>query len=578
MSLFSILEQEIIASVKEIFDYDCTPDEVHLSISGEEGRGDFSSNVALRISQKLGIPATQIAEELAKVVCEKNLVKNVDIAGGGFLNITCTDNALWAELAALLPKDSTFGISDSFEGRIEVVEFAHPNTHKEMHIGHMRTLVVGESISRILEINGATVFRANYQGDIGPHVAKSLWGLQYLLDKRQISISTIDERYSLIEKGRILGEAYVVGNKYYNENRSEIDNLNKALYKRDATVLDLYNTTRSWSLAYYDDFYKRFYTHFDKLYFESEVDYEAIKVVNSHLGTVFEADDSAIIFRGKEYGLHNRVFISSEGNPLYEAKDTALAFRQAKDFDPTRIIHVVGDEQRGYFEVVFKALSLIDPFVGSLEYHLPMGMVSLKGFKMSSRTGVVITIDGLLDEVSKEIQSRTNLSGLTLEEKNEIVEMIAVGAVKYSVLTMNPKKSVLLDKDQAVTLDGMSGPYIQYTIVRTNALLRKAKDIDYRKISFTEDFFLDKNIRALILLLLMYSHVVKQSAQNLEPNLIAEYAFKLAKSYSGFYSSKKIIGSEDKKYEALALLTTVAVSNVLTHSLNLLGIKSPDRM
>jgi arginyl-tRNA synthetase len=543
--------------------------EVNLEIPENETFGDYSSNVALGRKN----PRQAAEEIIGKLKEDEELMANIEkieLAGPGFINFWIKKERLAAELAEINEKKEDYGANNEFKDKKLVVEFAHPNTHKLFHIGHLRNITTGEAISRFLEATGAKVSRVNYQGDIGLHIAKALWGIKKIGFK-----DPKDTR----ERMNFLGEAYVKGNQVYEEDekaKGEIIKINKSLYEEtDKELIKLYQTTRKWSLDYFDLIYKRVDTKFDRLYFESEVVENGKKRAEEALERgIFEKSDGAVIYPGEKRGLHNRVFITKEGVPTYEAKDLGLAELQFSEFTPDKIIHVVGPEQSGYFEVLFKALSEIDPSTSGKEFHLIYGWVRLKEGKMSSRKGNVVQGEWLLDEVKKRIIE-------TYKTDSEIAEKVAVGAVKYSFLKVGLRQEIAFDIEESISLEGNSGPYLQYTVARTNSVLTKARNsnIEIRKSENKMENgkwkMVNEEELSVLRALIHYSEVVKQAAEAFSPNLLANYLFDLAKKFNNFYDKHRIIGGTN--YE-LRIMLTKATGQILKNGLKILGISTPEKM
>lgn len=563
-----MVKKEILNSLKKA----TKEKEIPLNLT-DIAHGDFATSVAFNIAKKKSQSAEKIANDLVDTLSKDNNLKKyiskIEIAGGGFVNFFLSKDYLIDNLKSILSSQN-YGATSENKGKKIMVEYAHPNTHKEMHIGHMRTLILGESLARIFEKTRALVFRANYQGDIGPHVAKAIWGVQKLLKEKNISLKDLKSN-SDSKKAHFLGQAYALGSELYKDNKSEIDLLNSKIYSKDKEVMPLYELTREWSLKYFDALYSRFGTHFDKLYFESQVADQGKEIVTKNINRVFEKSEGAVIFNGEKYALHKRVFITKDGNPTYEGKDMGLAFTQFKDFEFDKNIHIVASEQASYFKVIIKALSLIDPKFEGRQYHLSMGMVSLVGKKMSSRTGEVLTIDELLKEVKNEIKALVKKEDLSKEEFEEISEKAAIAAVKYSVLKTSPTQNVVFDIKRSISLEGDSGPYLQYTIARIKSILRKAKnkDKEFKKVK------LNAQQKHLMRKLSQFSEIITNAAKNYSPNLICSYLFDLAQTYNSFYSKEKIIGASQEDFN---LSLSRAVSDVLTSGLFLLGIEAPEKM
>lgn len=526
--------------------------------------GDFATNVALKVKSP-----RESAEKIVAALPESAVWGKVAVANPGFINFWLSHEVLIGAIGDIAEKRETYGQNNLLRHKKIMVEYAHPNTHKELHIGHLRTLVTGEALSRIFEASQATVFRANYQGDIGPHVAKAISGTKKILTEKSQDLMDV-EKLTLAEKAHLLGLGYVRGNKDYDADKSEIDSLNQKLYQKDPAVWPVYEQTRKWSLDYYNEFYNRFYTHFDRLYFESEVALPGKKIVLENTGKVFSESDGAIIFDGEKFGLHKRVFITSDGNPTYEGKEIGLAPMQFTDFPFDRCIHVVANEQAAYFQVVFKALELVDPkFIGR-QYHLPMGMVSLVGKKISSRTGEIVTVEGLINLVKDLLLPLISPRDYPQEEKEKILEAVTIAAIKYSILKTSPLLNATFDLEKSVSLQGDSGPYLQYTYARAKSVLRKAQQTTDNKLPTTNDLA-DEEL-AILRRLYRFPEVVEAAAKGYSPNLICSYLFELAKRFNNLYNNCPILGND------LRFKLTSATAQVLKNGLNLLGIEALGKM
>lgn len=612
MELVSSITYQVSSILKELGLQDEI--EVSLTIPQDLSHGDYTTNVAMKIfgsinreasSAKFNSPLS-LAEEISSrfPLSDSRFLEKVEAVKPGFINFTLSKEYLINEMNDMIQHPDVVGRTEKLKDKKIMVEFAHPNTHKEMHIGHMRTLITGESVSRTLEANGAEVFRANYQGDIGPHVAKAIIGIQEILKEEKIKFEEI-QKWSHKDKAHFLGRGYVKGNKLYlnKKYKSEIDEINSFLYKRllasekeikegtissfrleeQNKIWNLYQETRKWSLDYYEDFYKRFYTKFKKLFFETEMVGSGKKIVESNIGRVFSKDgDGSVILSKEKSGLHTRVFITQAGNPTYEGKEMGNAFKEYEAFQFDRKIHVVGSEQVGYFQVVFKALELLDPekFEGK-QYHLPMGMVQLAQGKISSRTGEILRVDWLIDEVKQATESLFKEGKLSTNMKEIVLEQIAIGAIKYSVLKVGAKQDVSFDIQTSVTLDGNSGPYIQYTYVRTQSILEKAKlassDSFLHPLRFTLYPFHPEEL-TLLRMAHQFNEVVQKAGDELAPNAIAEYLYEVSKQFNLFYQTLRIIDAETPQQVTFRLALTQLTGLILKRGLELLGIVAPERM
>ncbi len=537
--------------------------------------GDYSTNIALRLKKK-DIPtpfdlANQIVNTFRGLGLPEYLAK-IEIKGAGFINIWLKDEVLFEEVKKVLKAKEKYGSSGLGKKKGIMFEFAHPNTHKQFHIGHLRTTSLGESLARFYETLGYLVYRTNYQGDIGLHVAKCLWGVKKLGIRPMKKLET---------KIDFLGKAYTKGNQAYEESKKakkEIDEINQKLYQKEPQSRKLWQKTKEWSLAYFKEIYQRLNTHFDRFYFESEVAEPGKKLVLANLKKgVFKKSEGAIIFPGEKHGLHNRVFITQNGLPTYEAKDMALAKLQFSEFKVDQCIHVVGPEQKGYFEVIFKALEQVIPQAANKEKHLSYGWVRLKKGKMSSRMGTLVEINWLLAEVKKEIEKILKENkNLNKTQKKKVAEMVTVGAVKYSILKFSPNSEIQFDIKESINIEGDSAPYLQYTYARCQSVLRKAGNDSTPLAEKIPQ--LKPEEKALLRTIYKYPNLVQEAGENFAPNLVCNFLFDLAQKYNLFYHQQSILkaGSEDLKNFRLAL--TAAVAQIIKNGLYLLGIEVPERM
>lgn len=490
--------------------------------------------------------------------------EKIEIAGPGFINFYLSADVLINILRSI-------DTADTSKNDIELVfEFGDPNPFKEPHIGHLRNFILGESLSRIMESTGMKVIRANYQGDVGMHVAKAIFGIK----NQELSIKDLEET-SLDERAKFLGKCYAAGATAYEDDeiaKKEISDINKKLYIGDPEIVFIWEKGRAWSLEYFEILYKLVSLKYEKYYFESEIAPEGLKIVRNNTPEVFEESPSAssgqvaVIYRGENEGLHTRVFINSEGNPTYEAKDLALAFLKHADFPKAESIIMTANEQTEYFKVMLAALSKIDPALGSKTSHLSFGFVQLKEGKMSSRSGNVVTAFWLIDEVRKKIKANFK------EVDERTLEHISVGAVKWGMLKFSRGSDISFSIDESITIEGNSGPYMQYAYARTQSILGKAGKTSFEAKS-CEKF--DTEMLALTRLICQYPYVLENALKSYSPNLLCNYLFELAQKFSSFYESKKIIGSTEED-ERLFLVSKVG--EVLKNGLYLLGIETPKKI
>ncbi|QQG44648.1 MAG: arginine--tRNA ligase [Candidatus Roizmanbacteria bacterium] len=531
--------------------------------------GDYSSSIALKISKNLKKNPMDVAEEIVKNLESNDLIEKAEVLKPGFINFWITPSYLFS-----LNKDLAQGKIEYFPyslGKIKkiMVEYAHPNPLKLFHIGHLRTLFIGESIARIFEALGNKVVRANYEGDIGLHVAKCLWRLKQIIKEKG---DVIFAQMTLREKISFLGKAYSEGNKVYEEGgkgKEEIIEVNRMIYENNSEIIPLWEETRELSLNYFNEIYKRAYTQFDRLYFESEMHKRGVEISQQALEKgILEESEGAIVFNGKKYGIDTRVFINALGLPTYEGKELALAEMEFSEFgELDKCIHVVGPEQSSFFKVTFKVEEILNPekYRGK-QMHLDYGWVTLKSGKMSSRQGNVIEGEWLLNK-SKEVI----VNSYKCEEKT--AESLAIAAVKYSYLKNGLKSNIAFDFDESISLEGNSGPYLIYTYVRCQSVLAKT--------SCSNDGIIIKSIskeeKDLLRSFYQFTEVVEKAGISFSPHLIATYLFDLAQKFNIFYQKHQILKADDET-KNFRLLLTKATAQVIKNGLYLLGIETVEKM
>ena len=427
--------------------------------------GDYSTSVPLKLTKLLKKNPLEIAQKIVNSLSKDQIVEKVEVVKPGFINFWIDPNHLLEQVMNSSQNKFSFPYYYLGKNKKIIVEFAHPNTHKLFHIGHLRNISTGESLVRIFESVGNKVIRANYQGDVGLHIAKCLWKVKNEKSKVK-SLKTIKA------KTEFIGKMYSAGTQAYEKDekaKQEILAINKMIYDQDPKIQDIWKKTVGWSLEYFNQIYKRVGSHFDKLYFESECYKRGIQVTSEALKKgILEKSQGAIVFNGKKYGLDTRVFINSLGFPTYEGKELALAEKEFSDFgEIDKNIHVVTPEQTSFFKVTFKVEELLDEKkYKNKQYHLAYEWVKLKAGKMSSREGNIIEANWLLDEIKNKIFKQYKCD-------NKVAEILAVAAAKYSFLKNSTQTIIAFDFDESITLEGNSGAYLLYTYVRCQSVLKK---------------------------------------------------------------------------------------------------------
>lgn len=567
------IEKDLKKTIKEL---GFESSDIVIYISENVLFGDYTTNSALQLSKQISGKNNQSPREIANQIVEKfghpSYLERIDIAGPGFINFFIKEEALIKGINETV-EIKAIKEGDDFPERV-LVEYASPNAFKPLHIGHLRNIITGESISRILQYSGKEIFRVTYTSEIGPPVAKTIWGIRQNPEK----FLEIEKNATVIEKIKFLGDCYVAGNAAYESDpkaKEEIDQINIKLYQEDENLTLLWQKTRSWSLAYLTTLYSRLGSEFDAEIYESDMAKIGAEVVRQYLGSVFVEDQGAIIFPGEKYGLHNRVFITSKGTPTYEAKDLGVNQREQELFPYDRVIHVVGSEQTEYFKVITKAIEQIDPKMTGRKIHQPYGFVSLSTGKMSSRMGNVILAEELIDKIKEEI--KTNYSQ---DASEKTLETIAIAAVKFAYLKFGLTSDIALDIKQSVALHGDSGPYLLYTYARINSILEKAQDKQSlpedkkaeAKTSVTE---LEPEEREVLRQLDYFEPIAERAATDFSPNDLANYLLNLSKAFNQFYEKHPVLGS---KKEDLRLKIAARVGDRIKLGCYLLGFEVLPKM
>ncbi|MFI5265690.1 MAG: arginine--tRNA ligase, partial [Candidatus Levyibacteriota bacterium] len=478
---------------------------------------------------------------------------------------------LTSNLSSILEQKEKFGQSEVLKNKKVMVEFTDPNPLKEFHIGHLYSNAVGEALSRLFESQGAEVWRVCYQGDVGLHVAKALWGINSKLKSQNAKLEEIEKK-PLPVRAKFLGEAYALGAAAYTDEKTkeEIIELNKKVYEKDPEIFPLYEKAKQWSLDYFETIYKTLGTKFVKYYFESEAGPLGKQIVEEHMGDIFRKENGAVIFPKEKSGLHTRVFINSLGLPTYEAKELGLAPKKYADFPYDTSIIVTGNEINEYFKVLLKALSLIKPDLAQKTKHVSHGMVKLPGGKMSSRTGDVITGDRLISETKSKIKE-------TYEGTSEsLLSEIAVGAIKYTLLKSHIGADIVFDLNESINLHGNSGPYLQYAYARTQSILGKAQGINREPSTVNRELAIEE--LDLLRTLVQFPEVVQRAQLEFAPSYICTYLFDLTQKFSLFYEKHRVINAENEEIRDFRLILVAGVGQVLKNGLTLLGIKSPEKI
>ena len=526
--------------------------------------GDYATNVALQLAKPLGKNPRDIAEEIAAKLRENEDFTEVTVAGPGFINIRLGDAALFA----LTRKDP----QPVYAGQKIVFEYSCPNAFKELHTGHLYQTVFGDIASRLMLVGGANLQRTSFGGDVGLHVAKCLWGMVDTLGGEQPEqLDTIVEADSFA-RSRWISSCYVRGAKAYEEQpdvKTEIDELNKTIYgfhsnnDHESPLAQMYWTTRQWSFDYFDAFYKLINVETMRYYPESETAVVGMEVVKEQLAQGhLKESDGAIVFEGDESKrLHTRVFVTSKGLPTYETKDIGVIWMEKQEYDFEHRYLLTGNDQKEYMRVVFAAAETFRPELAGTMTHFTNGTVKFAdGKKMSSRLGNVTRGIDVIDIVREKVSE--------LVEDKDLIETVTLGAIKYAFARYKLGGDIAFDIEETVSLQGNSGPYLQYAHARARRILEKTG-------AFTMPTAVRDEDRALVRKLGEYTEVVEQSVRSLEPHHICNYLFELAQEFNRYYEKNQVAGNEHETHRAGIV---ALYADTLAAGLAILGIDAPEKM
>ena len=563
----------------------------------QKTRKEFEGDVTLvvfpltRVSKK---SPEQTAEDIGKYLKEsKTLVTDYNVVKG-FLNL-CIDDSYWLKQFQLAFDSENFGcVEHSDDSPIHLVEFSSPNTNKPLHLGHIRNILLGASISQILQVAGKKVKQVQIINDRGIHICKSMvaW-LEY---------GNGETPYSTQIKGdNFVGKYYVIFDKHYRAEQNELvkSGMSKEdaekeapLFKKaqellrqweakDAEVIALWEKMNNWVYAGFASTYDRMGVNFDKNYYESDTYLLGKAVIQEGLdkGTFFKRDDGSVWIDLTEDGLDEKILLRSDGTAVYMTQDIGTAIQRHQDFDFSHMVYTVGNEQDYHFKVLFLILDKLGYIWGKNCYHLSYGMVDLPSGKMKSREGTVVDADDLMQEMvdsAKAIaQDLGKIDGMDASESELLYENIGMGALKYFMLKVDPKKRMLFDPKESIDFNGNTGPFIQYTHARIQTMVKKYnKEVDYD----LDGLELTDKERALIKQINNFPTVIQEAANSFNPALIANYVYDLVKEFNGFYQNVPILIGEDKNQVAFRIALCQMVARVIKTGMKLLGVNVPDRM
>lgn len=597
-------------------DLNIDPESIQIKINKTDHDGEFTILV-FPLAKQLGSSPQEVSAKLEEMLNQdqsNNEFKASPV--GGFLNLRMSNNFWINRLNSLIQQD----LSQLFKAanKTVFVEFSSPNTNKPLHLGHIRNILLGWSVSKILERTGNKVIKTQVVNDRGIAICKSMvaWQLfgkgiepkdagvkgdhfvgdyyvlfetEFKSEYKSWQISTEgSERYNLLKKeDESSGDFF---DRYKNTYFNEISKLGRmakeSLLKwesHDPDTIALWKKMNAWVLEGFESSYKMLGIHFDINYFESQTYKLGRDIIKDAIlkGIFYQKPDSSVWINLEDVGLDHKLVLRSDGTSIYITQDIGMANLRYNEFKFDKCIYVVADEQDYHFKVLFETIKKLHEPYGENLFHLSYGMVELPSGKMKSREGTVVDADELVDEVINEARNnsieRGEVSELSKEEQEEIVRKIGMAALKYHIIKVHPKKRMIFDPKESVDLQGHTGPYIQNAYVRIRSIYRRLNTEHIAKTSY-DDYQVNSEEKELLLQLCDYKNVIELAANLYDPSLIANFAYNLAKAFHRFYHEHSILKAENEKAKAFRILLSERVGETLKDAMELLGIEMPEQM
>lgn len=594
MKLEEILIPKVQEAVKNLYGVEITPAQVQFQKTRAEFEGDITLVVFPFVKAARKAPA-MVAQEVGEALVGE-LVEKYN-AVQGFLNLSIAQS-YWLEQLQGIAAAENYGQLSRGEGEkpLMMVEYSSPNTNKPLHLGHVRNNLLGYSIAKIQEANGWEVVKTNIVNDRGIHICKSMLAWQ--------KFGNGETPESSGKKGdHLIGDYYVRFDKEYKAEIKELmaGGMDEETAKKEAPLIKeaqamlvkweqndpevraLWQKMNEWVYAGFDETYAQMGVGFDKIYYESDTYLVGKGEVERGLakGDFYRREDGSVWADLAQNGLDEKLLLRADGTSVYMTQDIGTAKLRFQDYPIDKMVYVVGNEQEYHFKVLSILLDRLGFPFGKELVHFSYGMVELPNGKMKSREGTVVDADDLMAQMiadAKEIsKDKVNtLPDITEEEANEIARMVGLGALKYFILKVDPRKNMLFNPEESIDFNGNTGPFIQYTYARIQSVLRKAQGVqEFRSLGVQE---LSEKELSLIQRLVDYPAAVRQAGDEFSPAVIANYAYALACDFNSFYHDHSILNEADADKRALRLLLSQTVAKVIKSAMALLGIEVPNRM
>ena len=576
MTAEQFLAAKASEAVKALYGADCPAESLQVAVTRKEFEGDYTLVVfpLLKTSHQAPEATGNAIGEYLKANCPEvssyNVVK-------GFLNI-CLSGTYWREALQAVASDKEYGQLPS-TGKTVMVEFSSPNTNKPLHLGHIRNNLLGASVSDILKAAGNKVIKATLVNDRGVHICKSMYAWE-----QRFNGATPE---STGKKGdHLVGDCYVEYAKMEKENPAVADDVHKMLVdweKGDQHVRELWKMMNEWVFEGFAQTYKALGISFDRTYYESQTYLLGKELVQKGLDMgVFQRDpDGSVWCDLTADGLDRKLLLRSDGTSVYMTQDLGTAERRFAEYSLDSHVYVVGNEQDYHFQVLKLVLAKLGFDWAERIYHLSYGMVELPEGKMKSREGTVVDADDLIESMYQEAKAASDESGkladLSDSEKDALYHMIGLGALKYFILKVDPKKTMLFNPKESIDFNGNTGPFIQYTHARIRSILRKAEEQGLKAATADSAELSPKEVR-LVKIVSAYPSKVAEAAESFSPAVLANYSYDLAKEFNQYYHDTQILREPDAALLSMRLQLITVVADVLRSAMGLLGIQLPDRM
>ncbi len=596
MNIDKIIYNAVGKALKELYQSEAGGNQIQIQNTRKDFEGDVTIVVFpfLRFSKK---PPEETAEEIGRhLLAHVKIIKSYNVIKG-FLNLVI-GNGYWLNILSEAYSTERYGIAPQEEKpELAMVEYSSPNTNKPLHLGHVRNNLLGYSISEILKANGKKVVKTNIVNDRGIHICKSMYAWQKWGEGKT-------PENSGMKGDHLVGEFYVEFDKHY---KAEIAGLTeKGLTKeeaenqapsilgarellrkweaKDEETVGLWKTMNQWVYAGFDVTYKKLGVDFDKIYYESDTYLvgkdEVLRGLEEKI--FYKKDDSSVWADLTKEGLDQKILLRNDGTSVYMTQDIGTAKMRFADYPIDKMVYVVGNEQNYHFQVLAILLDKLGFEWGKDLYHFSYGMVELPSGKMKSREGTVVDADDLVEGMVKVARNMSielgKLDTLSEEEAEKTYRMIALGALKYFILKVDPKKNMLFNPEESIDFNGNTGPFIQYTFARIQSVLRKADDSNIKvKNTFDISSFSDKE-KGILKRVSLFPGIIKEAGDNYSPAVIANYCYELVKEYNQFYHDHSILSEPDGEIRNFRLILSSTVGKVVKTGMDLLGIEMPDRM